>query len=240
MTQVHELEPVSTDRENWLAERRELLALEKEHTRRNDEITRKRMAMPWLPIDQAYLFDTEHGPATLLDLFDGRSQLIVYHFMFGLDWDEGCPSCSAMADGFDKTVEHLRHHDVAFWAVSRAPIAKLLAYRERLDWSFPWASSSGSDFNLDFEATFTEEAIGRQQHNYATPAEWLRDPDNLPAEAPGMSVFARRGDDVYLTYGAYTRGLDTLWNMWQWLDRTPNGRNEGDFSWFARRDTYAT
>jgi predicted dithiol-disulfide oxidoreductase (DUF899 family) len=159
--------------------------------------------------------------------------------MFGPDWEEGCPSCSAVADGFDETHLHLQNHDVAFTAVSRAPLAKLLAYRDRMGWSFPWASSERSDFNFDFHVSFTEESVARDATYNFRPLEGSQvDPANLPAELPGMSAFALEDGVVYHTYSAYARGLDGLWNMWQWLDRTPKGRNEGDFSWFRRHDTY--
>ena len=152
--------PTAT-RDDWLAARLELLAAEKELTRANDELARRRRELPWVRVDADYRFETEEGPATLSDLFDGRSQLVVYHFMFGPDWDEGCPSCSSVADGFDETHLHLQNHDVAFTAVSRAPLPKLLAYRDRMGWNFPWASSAPSDFNFDFNVSFTEESVAQ-------------------------------------------------------------------------------
>ena len=226
-------------RDEWLAERLELLAAEKELTRHSDAVAAKRRELPWVRVDADYRFDTEHGSATLAELFDGRSQLIVYHFMYGPDWDEGCPSCSSVADGFDETEVHLRNHDVAFTAVSRAPLDKLLAYRTRMGWHFPWASSAGSNFNFDFGVSFTEESVAtRSSYNFRPLEDGQRDPANLPSELPGMSVFAMQDGAVFHTYSAYARGLDGLWNMWQWLDRAPLGRNEGDYSWFGRRDTY--
>ena len=223
----------------WLRARLDLLAEEKELTRRNDEIARRRRELPWVRVENAYLFDTEQGEATLADLFRGRSQLIVYHFMYGPDWHEGCPSCSGVADGFDQTHLHLQNHDVAFTAVSRASLDKLLAYRDRMGWSFPWASSGRSDFNFDFNVSFTEESVAEgQTHNFRPLEGWMLDPSNLPFEGPGMSAFALEDGVVYHTYSAYTRGLDALWNMWQWLDRAPLGRNEGDQSWFRRHDRY--
>jgi predicted dithiol-disulfide oxidoreductase (DUF899 family) len=223
----------------WLDARLELLAAEKELTRLNDELTQRRQALPWVRIDKTYRFDTEDGPATLPDLFRGRSQLIVYHFMYAPHWDEGCASCSGVADAFDESHLHLQNHDVAFTAVSRAPLAKLLDYRTRMGWSFPWASSAPSDFNFDFNVSFTQESIARgQTYNFHALEGWQVDPANLPYEGPGMSAFARDGDVVYHTYSAYARGLDVLWNMWQWLDRAPQGRNEGDQSWFRRHDQY--
>jgi predicted dithiol-disulfide oxidoreductase (DUF899 family) len=220
--------------------RLELLTAEKDLTRLNDDIARRRRDLPWVRVAKDYVFDTEDGAATLTDLFRGRSQLIVYHFMYGPDWTEGCPSCSSVADGFDETHLHLQHHDVAFTAVSRAALPKLVAYRERMGWSFPWASSAGSDFNFDFGVSFTAESVARgdQTYNFRALEGWQLDPQNLPFEGPGMSAFTRDGDVVYHTYSAYARGLDALWNMWQWLDRAPQGRAEGDYSWFGRHDTY--
>lgn len=235
MTTTH---PTAT-REEWLTARLELLAAEKELTRRNDELGRRRRELPWVRIDEPYRFDTEDGDATLVDLFRGRSQLIVYHFMFGPDWEEGCPSCSSVADGFDETHLHLQNHDVAFTAVSRAPLPKLLAYRERMGWSFPWASSGRSRFNFDFGVSFTEEPVEQGgSYNFRALEGWQLDPANLPFEGPGMSSFVLDRGVVYHTYSAYSRGVDALWTMWQWLDRAPMGRNEGDLSWFRRHDTY--
>ncbi|MBV9284965.1 MAG: DUF899 domain-containing protein [Acidimicrobiia bacterium] len=227
-------------RDQWLDARVELLKAEKELTRLNDDLAKQRRELPWVRVEKDYVFDTEDGEATLADLFRGRSQLIVYHFMYGPTWDEGCPSCSAVADGFDETHLHLQNHDVAFTAVSRAPLDKLLAYRDRMGWSFPWASSGRSEFNFDFNVSFTEESVatGRQTHNFRPLEDWMVDPKELPFEGPGMSAFAMEDGAVYHTYSAYSRGLDALWNMWQWLDRAPLGRNEGDYSWFRRHDRY--
>ncbi len=229
----------TASREEWLRARVELLGAEKALTRQSDDLARRRRELPWVRIDEHYVFDTEHGEATLADLFHGRSQLIVYHFMYGPDWDEGCPSCSAVADGFDETHLHLQNHDVAFTAVSRAPLDKLLAYRDRMEWSFPWVSSGRSNFNFDFNVSFTEESVARgQMSNFGDLLDWMVDPANLPVEGPGMSAFALEDGVVHHTYSAYTRGIDALWSMWQWLDRAPKGRNEGDLSWFRRHDTY--
>jgi predicted dithiol-disulfide oxidoreductase (DUF899 family) len=225
--------------DEWLEARLELLNTEKELTRLNDKLTAQRRELPWVRLEKTYVFDTADGEVTLTDLFHGRSQLIVYHFMFGPDWEEGCPSCSSVADGFDETHLHLQNHDVAFTAVSRAPLEKLLAYRDRMGWSFPWVSSGGGDFNFDFNVSFTEESVATGGVFNFRPLEgWQLEPANLPFEGPGMSVFAREGDAVYHTYSAYSRGLDALWTMWQWLDRAPLGRNEGDLTWFRRHDTY--
>jgi predicted dithiol-disulfide oxidoreductase (DUF899 family) len=224
----------------WLEARLELLAAEKEVTRLTDDLARRRRELPWMRVEKDYRFTTEAGEASLADLFGGRSQLLVYHFMLDPDWDEGCPSCSSLADGFDETYLHLLHHDVAFTAVSRAPLDQLLAYRKRMGWSFPWASSFGSDFNYDFHVTI-DPAVAPVEYNY-------RDQSQLEAlnvawrewsgEQPGMSAFALDEGVVYHTYSAYARGLDALWTMWQWLDRAPLGRNEGDMSWFHRHDAY--
>ena len=226
-------------RDEWLEARLELLTAEKELTRLNDDLARQRQELPWVRIDNDYRFDTEGGEATLADLFCGRSQLLVYHFMFGPDWDEGCPSCSSVADGFNDTHRHLHNHDVAFTAVSRAPLDKLLPYRDRMGWDFPWASSRRSDFNFDFNVSFTEESVANGgSYNFRPLDGWQLDPAHLPYEGPGMSAFAQADGVVYHTYSAYSRGLDALWNMWHWLDRAPLGRNEGDLSWLRRHDQY--
>jgi len=226
-------------REEWLEARIELLEAEKELTRRNDELARQRRELPWVRIDEGYLFDTEDGEATLMDLFRGRSQLLVYHFMFGPDWDEGCQSCSGVADGFDGTHLHLQNHDVAFTAISRAPLEKLLAYRDRMGWRFPWASSGRSRFNFDFNVSFTEESVAKGGSYNFRPLE-VRELEaaNLPNEGPGVSDKPLEAGVVYHTYSAYSRGIDALWTMWQWLERAPLGRNEGDVSWFRRHDQY--
>ena len=244
-------------RDEWLAARRALLDAEKTLTRHSDELARRRQALPWVRVDHAYRFDTEAGPATLGDLFGGRSQLLVYHFMFGPDYTAGCPSCSALADGFDGFAIHLANHDVTLAAVSRAPLAKLLAYRQRMGWHFPWASSQGGDFNFDFNVSFTEaqQRTGDVEYNYARAGHAM-DMDPPPAavaqfaatcgtdaatyslDRPGMSAFVREDGVVYHTYSTYARGLDGLWGMYQWLDRAPLGRNETGV-WWRRHDEYA-
>ena len=227
-------------RQEWLAARLQLLQAEKELTRRNDEVAKLRRELPWVRVEEDYRFATEDGDASLSELFGGRSQLVVYHFMLGPDWDEGCPSCSALADGFAGSVVHLENHDVAFVVVSRAPLDQILAYKERMGWDFRWVSSFGSSFNDDFHVT-VDPGVAPVEYNY-------RDQQQLEAqdvawrdwsgEQPGMSAFAREGDGVFHTYSAYSRGCDALWTMWQWLDRAPLGRNEGDLSWFYRHDEY--
>ena len=243
-------------REEWLAARLDLLAAEKEHTRRADELASQRQSLPWVQIDKQYRFDTDQGSASLTDLFGGRSQLIVYHFMFGPDYTAGCPSCSAIADGFNGIAVHLENHDVALMAVSRAPLAKLREYKRRMGWTFPWASSQSSDFNFDLNVSFTEEQQrgGGVEYNYrrgghamdATPAPEPvvrfaatsgTDPATYARERPGISSFALEDGIVYHTYSAYARGVDGLWGMYQWLDRAPRGRNETGI-WFRRHDEY--
>jgi predicted dithiol-disulfide oxidoreductase (DUF899 family) len=243
-------------REEWLAARLELLDAEKEVTRASDELARRRQELPWVQIGKQYRFETDQGPASLADLFQGRSQLLVYHFMFGPDYTAGCPSCSAIADGFNGSVVHLAHHDVTLCAVSRAPLAKLQAYQRRMGWSFPWASSSGSDFNYDFQAAVTREQwlSGAVEYNFSEmdlrpPAgeessrnAWTEsvvgtDWETYRREGPGVSAFALEDGVVYHTYSAYARGLDGLWGMYQWLDRAPRGRNEAGF-WWRRHDEY--
>lgn len=235
-------------RDEWLSARLELLEAEKEHTRRSDELARQRQALPWVRIDKEYRFDTEEGSASLADLFDGRSQLLVYHFMLGPDETAGCPACSAIADGFDGFAVHLANHDVTLTAVSRAPLPKLLEYRKRMGWRFPWASSFGSDFNLDFNVVFTraEQRERGIEYNYRRSAPVLDAKGAAAAssvaftrEHPGMSAFILRDGAVYHTYSTYARGLDGLWGMYQWLDRTPLGRNENG-GWLRRHDEYTT
>ncbi|MGN6304273.1 MAG: DUF899 domain-containing protein [Mesorhizobium sp.] len=246
-------------REEWLAARLALLEEEKALTRRSDELAGQRQALPWVRIDKPYTFDTANGPASLKDLFKGRSQLLIYHFMFGPDYTAGCPSCSSIADGFNGSVVHLENHDVAFSAVSRAPLAKLLAYRERMGWSFDWASSFDSDFNADFNVWFSPEQQrdGGIEYNYRRepampvppltkggegPVEQLAattgtDVASYTRERPGISAFALEDGAIYHTYSAYARGVDGIWGMYPWLDRAPKGRNETGI-WWRRHDEY--
>lgn len=255
-------------REEWLQARLGLLQEEKELTRLSDALAQRRQQLPWVRIDKDYRFETEAGSANLSDLFKGRSQLLVYHFMFGPDYAAGCPSCSSIADDFNGVFVHLENHDVAFSAVSRAPLAKLQAYRQRMGWTFPWASSFGSDFNADFNVWFTEEQQRRAgiEYNYRREAaigeplagkaaqEWkLRGSEGPVAEIaamsgtdvatytrdrPGISAFVLENGVVYHTYSAYSRGVDGIWGMYQWLDRAPKGRNEQGI-WWRRHDEYA-
>jgi len=250
-------------RDEWLAARLELLEAEKELTRRSDALARQRQALPWVRINKEYRFETDEGSASLAELFQGRSQLLVYHFMFGPDYTAGCPSCSAIADGFDGSVVHLANHDVTLSAVSRAPLAKLQAFKRRMAWNFPWASSIDSDFNYDFQAGFTQEQqlSGGGEYNFrrsqgarfrsvremeesgkegplaeiaaSAGVDWA----TFTREAPGMSAFVLDDGVVYHTYSAYARGLDSLWGMYQWLDRAPKGRNEAGI-WWRRHDEY--
>jgi predicted dithiol-disulfide oxidoreductase (DUF899 family) len=250
-------------REEWLAARLELLAAEKELTRRSDELALRRQQLPWVRVDKDYRFETDKGRASLADLFQGRSQLLVYHFMFGPDYTAGCPSCSMIADGFNGFAVHLANHDVALSAVSRAPLAKLQAFRNRMGWTFPWASSLGGDFNFDFNVSLTEkqQLEGTVEYNYRREAAWtLRgigdsltkagegpvaqiaattgtDVATYTRERPGMSAFVREDGAIYHTYSTYARGLDGLWGAYQWLDRAPKGRNETGI-WWRRHDEY--
>jgi predicted dithiol-disulfide oxidoreductase (DUF899 family) len=240
--------------EEWLAARLELLAREKEHTRLGDELARQRRELPWVRVEKEYRLDTDDGTRTLAELFDGRSQLLVYHFMFGPEYTAGCPSCSAIADGFNGSVVHIANHDVTLCAVSRAPLAKLQAYKQRMGWSFPWASSLDSDFNYDFSVSHTTEEwqSGAVEYNFRTVdfrpaeespvlAEWASsvgtDFATYRREGPGMSAFALEDGVVYRTYSTYERGVDALWGMYQWLDRAPLGRNETSM-WWRRHDEY--
>jgi predicted dithiol-disulfide oxidoreductase (DUF899 family) len=228
-------------REEWLKARLELLKAEKELTRRGDELARRRRELPWVRVEKNYRFATEDGDASLRDLFGGRTQLLVYHVMLGPGWGEGCPSCSALADSFTGSIPHFENHDVAFVVVSRAPLDELLAYKRRMGWDFRWASSFGSSFNYDFHVSI-DTTVAPVEYNYKGQMQ-LEQEDiawrDWSGEQPGMSAFARDGDDVFHTYSAYSRGLDGLWTMWHWLDRAPLGRNEGDMSWFHRHDEYS-
>ncbi len=244
-------------RKQWLDARLNLLKAEKELTHQSDKVAKQRQELPWVRIEKKYSFETHEGKASLPDLFKERSQLIVYHFMFGPDYKAGCPSCSSLADHFNGFYVHLANHDVMLWAVSRAPLNKLQEYRQRMGWTFPWASSFGSDFNSDFLVSFTEQQQreGEIEYNYQreAPRAGIKtnmkevstsnaagtgtDQDTYMRERPGMSAFAFEDGIVYHTYSTYSRGLDVLWGMYQWLDRAPKGRNETG-AWLHRHDEY--
>jgi predicted dithiol-disulfide oxidoreductase (DUF899 family) len=246
-------------REEWLAARLELLKAEKELTRRGDELARQRKELPWIRVNKGYRFDTDEGSASLPDLFRGRSQLLVYHFMFGPNYAAGCPSCSSIADGFNGIYTHLANHDVMLWAVSRAALPKLRGYQHRMGWTFPWASSVGGNFNFDFCVSYTEQQQREGiEYNFThePEMEWRKSEMSrgdgaelqfaakcgvdVPAyhrERPGMSAFALEDGIVYHTYSTYARGVDALWGMYPWLDRAPRGRNETGV-WWRRHDEY--
>jgi predicted dithiol-disulfide oxidoreductase (DUF899 family) len=250
MTATHRV----ATREEWLEERRDLLKAEKELTRKSDEVAERRRALPWVKIDKDYCFTTEDGKASLTELFGGRSQLIVYHLMFGPDYTAACASCSMIADGFDGFWEHLAHHDVMLWAISRAPLDKIQEHRKRTGWTFPWASSFGSDFNHDFSVGFTHDQQDQGfQYNFQEkpplPASMPADPGSHAGmcgvdwrtflrEMPGMSAFVLEDGAAYHSYSTYGRGLDVLWGAYQWLDRAPLGRNEPGGPWWKRRYEY--
>jgi predicted dithiol-disulfide oxidoreductase (DUF899 family) len=246
-------------REEWLAARLELLELEKELTSRNDELSRRRRELPWVPVEKEYSFETSEGTKTLKELFAGRSQLLVYSFMFGPAYEAGCPTCSAGADMFDGAVVHMNARDVTFLCASRAPLERLEAYKARMGWTFPWVSSLGSDFNFDFGVSFTDEQLrDRIDYNYSsaelgpiieaaegTPfadlaASTGTDAAGYMTEAPGMSAFALADGAVYHTYSTYARGLEFLLAFYPFLDRAPQGRDEGDPPefWIRRHDEY--
>jgi predicted dithiol-disulfide oxidoreductase (DUF899 family) len=250
-------------REEWLAVRLDLLKAEKEYSRQGDELARRRQQLPWIRVEKEYRFDTDEGGASLKDLFSGRAQLLIYHFMFGPDWEAGCPSCSMIADAFDGSVVHLANHDVMLWAVSRAPLPKLQAYKRRMGWTFPWASSFGSDFNSDFSVWITEEQQrGGAEYNYRREApksdvfRWRAgeegggdsaegrlaaacgvDVSAYHRDRPGMSAFGLDDGVVCHTYSTYARGVDPFFGVYHWLDRAPKGRNETG-PWWRRHDEY--
>ncbi|HEY1543603.1 MAG TPA: thioredoxin family protein [Xanthobacteraceae bacterium] len=226
-------------REAWLEARRALLAKEKAATRLRDEVTAERLALPWVKVDKPYVFDTPAGRKTLADLFGPRSQLIIYHFMLGPGWKAGCPGCSFLADHLDGALPHLEHHDVTLVAVARAPLAEIEAYRARMGWRFPWVSSHGSDFNYDFNASFTPEdlADGKVFYNFAET-----DAAHAAAELPGLSAFYKdAAGNVFHTYSSYARGPEELIGTLMILDRAPKGRNEtGTMDFVRRHDEYET
>jgi predicted dithiol-disulfide oxidoreductase (DUF899 family) len=225
------------DNETWLEARKAFLEEEKAFQKARDEFAARRRALPWRKTDIPYVFETESGQQSLRDLFGDASQLIVYHFMFHPEWDAGCKSCSFWADSYNGSVTHLRARDVALVAISRAPLPLLLAYRERMGWDFPWASSATNSFNYDFGVSFAQKEIneGRADYNYEKGNAGIE-------ELPGLSVFAREGDDVFHCYSTYARGLDPYNATYQLLDIVPKGRNEHDLTytqeWVKRRDEY--
>ena len=251
MNKVQTTTHATGTREEWVKARLELLKAEKELTQRSDEVAQLRQVLPWVAIEKEYMFDTEEGSATLAELFRGRSQLLIYHFMFGPEYEAGCPSCSSIADSFNPVAVHLANHDVMLWAVSRAPIAKLAGYKRRMGWTFPWASAFANDFNADFNVSFTEEQQRKgieynyrrenglsgelKQNQFATMCG--TDTATFLRERPGISAFVREGGVIYHTYSAFSRGVDGVWGMYQWLDRAPKGRNENGV-WWKRHDEY--
>jgi predicted dithiol-disulfide oxidoreductase (DUF899 family) len=235
--------PKIVSRAEWLVARKELLIKEKESTRQRDALSAERRKLPMVKIEKEYVFDGPNGRTNLRDLFEGRRQLIVYHFMFDPSWDEGCPSCSQAADNFAGSIVHLAARDTSFAAISRAPLAKIQSFKKRMGWSFPWLSSFGSDFNYDFHVTL-DEAMGSVEHNYHDAAAlaqagriWA-----VAGEFPGLSVFLREGDSVFHTYSAYQRGLDLLVGAYIFLDLTPMGRQDSDGpnpqAWVRHHDKY--
>jgi predicted dithiol-disulfide oxidoreductase (DUF899 family) len=246
-------------REEWLRTRKELLEREKELTRLSDELARERRELPWVRVDKEYVFETDDGTKTLAELFKGRSQLLVYHFMFGPKYTAGCPTCSAGADTFDGGVVHLEARDVTFLCASRAPLENLQAYKRRMGWRFDWVSTLGSDFNFDFGVSFTDQQVAKgAEYNYrsvdlapileaadGTPFDELAaatgtDAAGYMSEAPGLSAFALSDGVVYHTYSCYARGLEFVLGFYPFLDRAPKGRNEGDPPefWIRRHDEY--
>jgi predicted dithiol-disulfide oxidoreductase (DUF899 family) len=221
-------------RDAWIAARKELMQKEKEFTRQRDALSAARRALPRVRVDKVYAFEGEAGRVTLPELFDGKRQLLVYHFMFDPSWEQGCKSCSLLADNFDASVVHLRARDTAFVAVSRAPLAKLHAFRARMGWTFPWLSSLESDFNYDFGVSFRSADEGKGAYNFGTM--------DGAGEAPGLSAFLREGDDVLHTYSTYSRGLDLLIGTYNYLDLTALGRQEADLpygmAWVRHHDRY--
>jgi len=243
-------------REQWLAARLQLLDAEKTLTRQSDELVQRRQELPWVRVDREYRFDTEQGKTSLAELFRGRSQLLVYHFMFGPDYKAGCISCSSIADGFNGIAVHLANHDVMLCATSRAPLPMLQAFRRRMGWTFPWASSQSGEFNYDFNVSITEEQqrTGSTEYNYSRGGHAMLETTLPPVvveiasltgaepvayvrERPGLSAFVLEDGVVYHTYSTYARGLDGLWGMYQWLDRAPKGRNEQGV-WWRHHDSY--
>jgi predicted dithiol-disulfide oxidoreductase (DUF899 family) len=233
--------PKIVSQAEWLAARKKLLAKEKQLTRERDAVAAERRSLPWVKVEKQYVFDSPSGKTTLADLFEGRSQLIVYHFMFGPEWQEGCPSCSFVMDHTDGALAHLAQRDVSFTAISRAPMAKIEAFKKRLGWRFPWVSSHANDFNFDYHVTFTEEekAKGKVYYNFA-----MTEFAAIGEEAPGISVFHKdKAGNIFHTYSAYARGVEVGMHTYNWLDLVPKGRDEDglafSMSWVRHHDRYA-
>ena len=230
--------PKVVSRDEWLAARRKLLAKEKQLTRERDALAAERRQLPWVKVEKNYVFDSPSGKKTLADLFDGRSQLIVYHFMFGPEWNEGCPSCSFNMDHTDGALAHLAQRDVSFAAISRAPLSKIEPFKKRMGWRFTWVSSHETDFNYDYHASFTQDemAKGKIEYNF----DLVEFPS---AEAPGISVFYKKGEDIFYTYSTYARGAETVLNTYNYLDLVPKGRDEDSLyfpmAWVRHHDRYA-
>jgi len=234
------MQPSKTvSREEWLIARKALLDQEKAHMRAGDALAAARRALPWVKVDKVYMFETESGPQSLLDLFGGREQLIVHHLMFAPDWNAACPGCSFQAEHIDGPAPHLARHNVRIVAASRAPLDKILAYKARMGWRFDWVSTGDGDFNRDFKVVFSEDEIaaGRIDYNFGTIAV---DPRYIDRDLPGISVFSRdEKNQVFHTYSTYARGLDALLGTNHYLDITPEGRNRGAYpNWPRRRDEY--
>jgi predicted dithiol-disulfide oxidoreductase (DUF899 family) len=235
--ELHMLQHKIVSESEWTAQRKALLAKEKEFTRARDQLSAERRMLPWVKVNKPYVFETPDGKKTLAELFDGKSQLVVYHFMLGPGWEEGCPSCSYLADHFDGAIAHLSQRDVAFVVVSRAPLPEIEAFKRRMGWRFKWVSSFGSDFNFDYHVSFPEKQVGSEgEYNYAKE-------EIGSDEMPGASVFYKDPTDaVFHTYSAYARGLDILIGAYNWLDLTPKGRDEAELpwsmAWVRRHDEY--
>jgi predicted dithiol-disulfide oxidoreductase (DUF899 family) len=239
MTTMEKAAAKVVSREEWLAARKQLLAKEKEFTRLRDDLSRQRREMPWEKVEKKYVFEGVNGKTTLADLFDGRSQLLVYHFMFGPGWEQGCPSCSFLADAFDSFTIHLAQRDTSFVAVSRATLPEIEAFKKRMGWKFKWVSSNGNDFNYDYKVSFSKADIasGKPIYNYETipfPSE----------EGPGASAFIKQDGEIFHTYSTYSRGLDILLPMYNWIDMTAKGRDEAGMkphamAWVRHHDRYS-
>ncbi len=231
--------PAIVSREKWVVARKELLIKEKQATQQRDALSAERRELPMVKVDKDYVFEGQGGPVRLIDLFERQRQLIIYHFMFDPNWDEGCPSCSYFADNFAGALVHLGARDTAFAVVSRAPLAKIESFKKRMGWNFPWYSSYGNDFNYDFHVTLDEEA-GSIEYNYQNGATLKQAGKIWMDELPGLSVFLRDGDAIFHTYSTYQRGLDALIGTYNYLDLTPLGRHEDDgpMSWVRYHDRY--